>query len=230
MKQIWPFRHVGLKAVSIGVAILLWMVVSGEATVERGLRVPLELQQVPPGLELQSELPALVDVRVRGGSATLSRMAAGDVVAVLDVHTALSGQRLFQLTPDQVRAPFGVEVLQVSPSSVAMLFEKTATKEVRVVPSIDGVPAPGFVVGNWTVDPQTVEVTGPESVVEKVIAATTESVSVAGARDAVNDRVTVGFIEPALRLKDPRLASVHVEILHSPDHPDRGRPGRGGRN
>ena len=95
-------------------------------------------------------------------------MAAGDVVAVLDVHTALSGQRLFQLTPDQVRAPFGVEVLQVSPSSVAMLFETTATKaRVPVVPSIDGVPAPGFVVGNWTVDPQTVEVTGPESVVEK---------------------------------------------------------------
>ena len=42
------------------------MVVAGEQTVERGLRVPLELQQFPAGLELQGEPPALVDVRVRG--------------------------------------------------------------------------------------------------------------------------------------------------------------------
>jgi len=39
-----------LKALSVGLALLLWMVVSGEETVERGLRVPLELQQLPPGL------------------------------------------------------------------------------------------------------------------------------------------------------------------------------------
>src|SRR5882724_9785609 len=111
----WPFRYLGLKVLSLGIAVLLWMAVSGDALVERGLRVPLELQQMPSGLELQGELPALVDVRVRGGSGALSRLSAGDIVAVIDVHTARSGQRLFQLTSDQVRVPFGVEVMQISP-------------------------------------------------------------------------------------------------------------------
>src|SRR5438309_9273813 len=109
MASIWPFRHLGLKALSLVLALLLWMVVSGEETVERGLRVPLELTQVPGGLELLGEVPATVDVRVRGSSGTLSRVGAGDVVAVLDLHTAQSGRRLFPLTPDQVRVPFGVE-------------------------------------------------------------------------------------------------------------------------
>ena len=63
------------------------MVVSGEETVERGLRVPLELQQFPAGLELLGDVPATVDVRVRGASGTLSRVGAGDVVAVLDLRT-----------------------------------------------------------------------------------------------------------------------------------------------
>ena len=36
--------------------------------VERGLRVPLELQQ-SAGLEIQGEAPSTVDVRVRGTSA-----------------------------------------------------------------------------------------------------------------------------------------------------------------
>jgi hypothetical protein len=74
VKAIWPFRHLGLKALSLGIAVLLWMVIAGDQTVERGLRVPLELQQFPPGLELQAEPPALVDVRVRGSSDTLSRV------------------------------------------------------------------------------------------------------------------------------------------------------------
>src|SRR5438552_12991613 len=97
----WPFHHLGLKLLSLGLALLLWMVVSGEETVERGLRVPLELQQVPGGLELTGDIPATVDVRVRGASGTLSRISAGDIVAVLDLHTARPGQRLFPLTPDQ---------------------------------------------------------------------------------------------------------------------------------
>ena len=62
------------------------MVVSGEETVERGLRVPLELQQLPAGVELTGDVPTTVDVRVRGASGTLSRVVAGDVVAVLDLR------------------------------------------------------------------------------------------------------------------------------------------------
>jgi hypothetical protein len=117
--RIWPFRHFGLKLASVGLATLLWMVVAGEETVERGLRVPLEFQQIPEGLELQGEPLTLVDVRVRGSSGALSRMSAADVVAVLDLRSARPGYRLFQLTPEQVRVPFGVEVLQVNPPTVA---------------------------------------------------------------------------------------------------------------
>ena len=37
------FRHLGLKIVSIGLAALLWALVSGEQVVERALRIPLEI-------------------------------------------------------------------------------------------------------------------------------------------------------------------------------------------
>ena len=120
------------------------MVVSGEETVERGLRVPLELQQLPAGLELHGDVPATVDVRVRGASGTLSRVGTGDVVAVLDLHSAQSGRRLFPLTPDQVRVPFGVEIVQVTPSTVTMAFEPSASREVPVVPAVDGTPGAGL--------------------------------------------------------------------------------------
>jgi YbbR domain-containing protein len=216
MRRIWPFRHAGLKLLSLALALLLWMVVSGEETVERGLRVPLELQQVPAGLELTGDIPTTVDVRVRGSSGTLSRVAAGDVVAILDLRTARAGQRLFPLTPDQMRVPFGIEVVQITPSAVAMAFERSAARQVRVVPAVYGRPAPGYVVGAKTADPKTVEVVGPESAVANVTEVLTEPVPVSGARERVVATVVLGLVDPSLRLKDVRSAEVTVEIVPAP--------------
>jgi YbbR domain-containing protein len=216
MSPVWPFRHFGLKVLSLGLAVLLWAVIAGEETVERGLRVPLELQQFPPGLELQGEAPSLVDVRVRGASATLSRMSTGEVVSVLDLRSARPGRRLYQLTPEQVRAPFGVQVVQVTPPTIALVFERSASKQVPVVPAVEGNPAPGFVVGKATADPTTVEVVGPETAIERVTEALTEPVSVAGATGDVTDTVTIGFQDSSLRLKSPRLANVRVQVTPGP--------------
>jgi YbbR domain-containing protein len=216
MITIRPFRQLGLKLLSVGLAVLLWMAVSGEQTVERGLRVSLELQQFPPGLEIQGEPLSTVDVRVRGASGTLGRLSPGDVVAVMDLRAARVGHRLFHLTPEQVRAPFGVEVVQVTPPTVALMFEKSATRQVPVVPAVDGKPAPGYVVGKASADPPRVEVVGPESAIERVTEALTEPVSVAGARERVRETVTVGLLDPALRLKSTRAAIVTVQVLPAP--------------
>ena len=216
MRRLWPFRHVALKLLSLALGLLLWMVVSGEETVERGLRVPLELQQVPAGLELGGDVPAIVDVRVRGASGALSRISSGDIVAVLDLHSAQSGRRLFPLTPDQVRTPFGVEVLQVMPSTIAMTFEHSAARQIPVAPAVDGKPAAGYVVGSLTSDPKAVEVIGPETAVMHATEVLTEPVSVAGASEAVKATVILGLEDPALRLKIARSATITVQILPAP--------------
>ena len=214
-----PFQRFGLKMLSLGLAVLLWVIVSGEDTVERGLRIPLELQQFPSGIELRGEAPSLVDARVRGSSATLSRVGPGDIVALLDLHSAVAGQQLFQLTPDQVRVPFGVQVVQVSPATVGLTFEKSMTRQVRVVPKIDGSPAAGFVVGTITVQPLLVDVVGPSTAIERATEAVTSTISIAGLRQRVTESVTVGFLDPALRLKTPGPASVTVEIVPASKQP-----------
>lgn len=213
MKTIWPFRHIGLKLLSLAIALLLWMAVSGEETVERSLRVPLELQQFPAGLELQGEVPATADVRVRGTSGALGRVSPGDVVAILDLRGARPGRRLFHLTPEQVRAPFGVEVVQVSPPTIAMVFEISDSRQVAVVPSLDGKPAPGYVVGKITTDPAAVDVVGPRSAVKRTSEAITEPVDISGATDSVTETVTVGLMDPTVRLKTPRATTVTVQIV-----------------
>ena len=211
------FRHLGLKIVSIGLAALLWLVVSGEQIVERALRIPLEFTNVPAALELVGEPPNIVDVRVRGSSGALSRIAAGELVAVLDLRTARPGPpRLFHITPEDVRSPFGIDVVQVTPATVSIVFEPSVTKVVPVVPEIEGEPSPGFVVGTVAADPATVEVVGPESAIESLTQAITEPVSIARATGPVTESATIGAADPLVRLRQPQTARVTINVTASP--------------
>jgi YbbR domain-containing protein len=212
----YPFRHLGLKFLAIALATLLWLTVAGEHVVERSIRIPLEFRNIPPELEIAGDPPATVDVRLRGSSALLGRLEPGEIVAVLDLSTARPGSRLFHIRTDEVRAPFGVEVAQVVPSTLALELERSANRMIPIVPAVQGDPAPGFVVGRITSEPATVLVVGPESRVRQLSGATTETVNVAGHRDRVRDVVTVGVADSEVRLSQPQSATVVVEIWPAP--------------
>lgn len=211
-----PLRNFALKIVSAFIAFLLWLIVAGEQPAERGLRIPLELQNLPQTIEVVDLPIETVDVRVKGPSGTLSRLSPGDLVAVLDLQSARPGPRLFHVTPEQVRAPFGVEVSQVSPPTLALRFETSASRIVPVAPAVVGEVAPGYVVSKVTTDPPTVEVVGPQSVISQMSEALTEPVSVEGATKSVREPVTVGAASPNVRLKNPQRAIVAVTVVPAP--------------
>jgi YbbR domain-containing protein len=209
-------HHIGLKFVSIALAALLWVAVAGEQTVERSLRIPLEFTNLPSQLEVVGDAPTVVDVRVRGSSGALNRIAAGELVAVLDLRSARTGQRLFHLSGDEVRTPFGVDVVQVNPSTVSMSFEPSGSKVVPVVPTVDGEPADGFVVGTVTAEPSTVEVLGPVTVLSRLTQAITEPVTVTGASAPITEMVNIGVADASVRLRTPQTARVAVVVTPAP--------------
>src|SRR5687767_11741145 len=212
------FAHTGLKIVSVVLAVLLWMMVSSQrAFVERGLRIPLELQNLPENLEMVDTPQESVDVRVRGTADALSRIAPGDVVATVDLSSAQPGRRLFHLSPERVKTPFAVAVTQVAPSSVAIRFEPSATRIVPVMPSIEGEPAAGFIVDKITADPPTVEIVGPESALRRVTEAITEPLWVGSAKPDVKSSVVVGVDDESVRLKRARTAVIPVAIVPAPE-------------
>lgn len=211
-----PFRNLGLKVLALAIASLLWFTMAGEHVVERIVRVPLEMQNRPERLELVGNPPDQVEVRLRGSSGLLSRLQPGDIVAILDLEPARPGSRLFHLRTDQVRAPFGVTVSQVIPQTVSLAFEIGESRLVPIRAHVEGEPAPGYIVGRTTVTPSSVEVVGPSSDLHALRNATTEPVSIDQATTLVEESVTVGVDDSALRLREPVSATVRVEILPAP--------------
>ena len=212
-----PLRNLGLKIVSMFIAVLLWLVVAGEQQAERGLRIPLQLQNLPQNLEIVDLPVEAVDVRVHGSSSTISRLGPGDLVAVLDLQSAKPGLRLFHVTSEQVRAPYGVEVAQVNPPTLALRFETSASRTVPIAPAVTGAVAPGYVISKITTEPATVDIVGPQNVIRQLSEALTEPVSVEGATSSIREPVTVGAASPTVRLKTPQRAIVVVTIIPAPN-------------
>jgi YbbR domain-containing protein len=212
-----PFRNLGLKFLSTLVAALLWLVVAGERVVERVMRAPVEFQNLPAGLELVGNPPDTVEVRLRGSSGALSRIAAGDMAAVIDLANARPGRRLFHIAQNQVTVPYGLEIVQVGPSTLTMEFEPSGIRSIKVEPDIDGRPADGYEVTKVTSDPEMVEVAGPESALKRLQSAITEPVSVTDQTRSVREVVTIGVPDASLRMRTPQTAVVTVTI--SPRQP-----------
>jgi len=210
-------RGLALKLFAVALAVALRFVVAGDPTVERGLRVPLEFENLPGSVEIMGGPPEAVEVRVRGPSGVLRRLEAGDVAAIIDLGSGRLGDRLFDMMEGGVRAPFGVEVAQVIPSTVSLRLEvEPPPRLVPIVPVTEGEPAAGFVVGGVTVEPAMVEVVGPLSQFLESTEVITESIDLAGTAVPVNETVAVGVADSRLRLLAPVKARVTVDIVREP--------------
>jgi YbbR domain-containing protein len=207
-----PIRSIGLKFLSICIAALLWLVVAGDRVVERALRVPIEFQNLPQGLELVGDQLETVEVRLRGSSGALGRLDTAETSAVIDLRNARPGRRLFHLTGAQITVPYGIEVMQVAPATLSMEFENSAVRVLQVRPSLEGRPAPGYEVQSVKSDPATVEVIGPESSLRGLEEAMTEPISISDATTPVNELVTVGVADPSVRLRAPQTTTVTVQF------------------
>ena len=211
------FRDLGLKVFALALAVLLWLTVAGDPIAERGLHVPLEFENLPNSVEILGGPPDTVEVRLRGSSAVLRRLEAGDVAVIIDLGSERLGPRLFDMTAGRVHAPLGVDVTQVFPSTVSLTLEAAGSPRlVPVVPVVEGEPAPGFIVGSVVADPAMVAVVGPRSRLRQVTEAMTEPLDVTNASVPMEESLTVGVADPNLRLETPRAARVRVEIVRAP--------------
>jgi hypothetical protein len=207
-----------MKALSLGIAVVLWFVIAGEKTSERGLAVPVELQNVPANLEMTSEAVNSVEVRLRASPGIIHSLGPSEISAQVDLAGSGEGVRIVHLSPEAIRVPFGVRVVKITPSILTLNFERTLQRVVPVRPRVLGQPAPGRELTELTSDPAAVRISGPKSRVQEVLTAFTEPVSLEGASADVTQAVSVGLDDPMLRLLDNPRVKVTAHFGATKEH------------
>ncbi len=201
--------QLGLKLISLLLGVSLWFAAAREQGAEFAFSIPIELREVPEGLEVVEESVQHVDVRVRGSAEILRRLTPQALTVGIDLTDAEPGEHVAYLSPEEVRAPFGVRVMRVTPTSVTLALDRTQQRIVQVLPRVLGSPAAGFELFNIELTPSQITVVGPASRVGELEQVTTEPVSAEGLREAYSRTVRVE-LDPLMRLEG--LTSVELTL------------------
>ena len=177
-------RHVlhnlGLKLLSLALALGLWRALALDQVTEIAVDVPIEFHNIPENLEISSEYIPRAQIRVRGPQRVVRRLQAVDVSADIELSGMKPGERTFDLTADQIHQPRELEVVQIIPSQFHLAFDARLSRQVPVRPRVVGTFAPGYAIGHIITDPPMVTVSGPQKRVEAVEAAITDPIDASG--------------------------------------------------
>jgi len=208
----WLRSDPSLKLASLVLALFFWVYVRSEEKPIQLFSVPLEVDGVGRDLALAGDVLDSVAVRVRAPDTTLKNLTSSRFHARVKLDGMTAGEYTLPLTPDNVRAPLGVEVLRVDPAQVTLRLDRRITREVPVVARIKGRPAPGFESDGYTLAPDKVTVEGPEGVVRKVREAVTEEVDISGLNRSFETVVGVAPDRGGARLDGESRALLRVNI------------------
>ncbi len=208
----WLTHNWYLKLISLILAAMLWMLVATETSSEIGMEVPLEYRNIPSQLEITGDTTNMVQVRLRGSSNVIRDISAKDVSTTIDLSKMRPGEKIVPLSPQNVQAPFGAEVIRVNPSSVRFSLERSMTKTVPIVPTILGQPQDGFELGPVMVSPSKIEVEGPESRLNVLESIATVPIRLDRRQTHIDQTADLDVPDPQIRLLHPAPVSVRVEI------------------
>jgi YbbR domain-containing protein len=206
----YVIHNFGLKALSLGVAVLLWMAVTRDPVAEVALNVPIEFHNAPEHLEISSETIPQVQVRVRGPVRAVRDISATDVHAVIDMANVQPGERTYDLSPARIHVPDGVQVVQAVPAQIRISFDRRETRQVEVKPRVIGTFASGYHIQQVTAVPETVTIVGPTTHVRGVETAITDPVDASGVVGTATFVSHAYLSDPLVRLANPTPIRVTV--------------------
>src|SRR5215213_391246 len=206
-----------LKLLSPAVAIVLWLVVTGQnEPVTAHVNVQLNFIR-PQSLEISNDPPRTVDIMLTGSRNKLDDLTALDLVATVDLSEQRAGERVLRLADKaQISLPQGVKVDGFQPSAIPIRLEPILERQIAIEPKLEGKPADGYEVYAVRPSKGSVTVRGPESRVNALQKVLTESIWLSGQKETFTaSNVAIDMSDAKVDLPDP-VVNVEVEIGEKP--------------
>jgi len=203
------FENIGLKIAAVSLSIVLWFFVTSRGQSEISIDVSLEFKNIPQGLELVNYSAKEISLSVKGQERLIRSIKPSDIQAYIDLGKTKKGESVYYITRDDIKLPRAIDVINISPSSVKVITEETATKTVRARPVVVGEPEKGYFVKSVEVAPQTLVIEGPRSEVGKINIIRTEPLDITGSNESVTQDVKLDLISSNIRSK---TADVKVKV------------------
>jgi YbbR domain-containing protein len=222
----YVFNNLGLKLISLALAVGLWLAVARDPVAEVAVEVAIEFHNIPANLEISSENIPRAQIRLRGPERVIRRLQPSDVYAEIELSGLRPGERTFDLTTQEIHEPAELEVVQVVPSQLHLSFDSRLTRQVPVQPRVVGTFASGYGIERVVVDPATITISGPKKHVEAVESAITDPVDVSGAISRVTFTRHAYVADPLIQVASADPVRVTVIMQKVPESNGSAQPAK----
>ena len=210
IKDTWK-NNLGLKIISVLFAVILWWSVMNVDDPVDTKTFRTEVQILHPEVitdngysyRIADEMKT-IEVKVKARSKVLSQIRVTNIVATADL-------REMQDTTVPIRVSVSgfenmYEEASAIPRNIQIETEKTETKSFPLIPSYTGTVSEGYVLGKATVQPQSIEVSGPQSVLGRITKVAAK-VNVSGMYEDGELKAEVIYYDSAENILDSSLLS-----------------------
>jgi YbbR-like protein len=205
-------NNIELKIFSVILAVLIWYIILGQEITETMFFVPIEFQNVPKSLEIIGEYRKAVEITLKGPSAFLTRMSPHDVKVLLDLTTAVSGEKSFYANDLNIDVPLGLTITKINPPSMKMVFDIIARKEVPIQPVLQGKVAYGYQLTTVGVKPRSILVEGGKKIISALQHVNTDPINVEGIKQDQTVSVSISSESSDIRLIDASNVSISLQV------------------
>lgn len=205
-------ENLGWKLFSLAAAFALWVTFVSEVEMATSVPVTVAYRNMPPDLEITTDPPDTLFLKLKGPSARLRTADLGRVALALDLKNANKpGEQTLPISESELGLPIGVNLVWAVPSQIRVTLERRAEKVVPVEARFAGPPPGGYRIVSQKVSPASVRVIGPEAAVNRLDSASTDPIDLSSTIGNAEFRVPVYLDDPHLRL-DSRSPVVSVQL------------------
>ena len=202
------------KVISFALAIVLVQLYKGSLLEKKYFYAPLVIEN-SGDLVPAVNIPRLVKVSVWGDSTVIAPIMEEHITAYMDLSAISS--------PGEYRIPIQAKIkglasnisdfeVEVEPSDITLTLEESLSKRVNVRLNLGGVPAENYEVYERDVDPATVEIKGPHSVVSQIEEMLTNSVQIDNRKTGFSGYVEVFASNPLVSVIGTSRIAYSIKI------------------
>lgn len=203
------FSNIGLKLLSVILAITLWFFVAYRGQSEMVIDASIEFKNVPAGMELLKQSIRKVSLNIMGHESMLNRLRPADIKVSVDLSNGKRGEATYYFDTNNVIIPSTVKVLRLEPSYIKVTLDESVSKVIPVKAYIIGEPEKGYKITAIHVKPSSVAVEGAKTEIEKIALLRTEPLDITGLDGDIIQNVRLNTNGRNIRMK---ISEVKVEV------------------
>jgi len=212
------------KLISLLLAVILWAHIVNTQVGEVTFKIPVDYKNIPESLVVFEKEPPLITVTFKGKKDLLRNINTKNIKVFVNLQNPkVNKTAQYPVLLSRGELPDNIEI-STNKKFVTLTIENKISKKIPVKVKISNKDPDAFILGQPTIIPPYVTVSGPESIISSINVITTETVSITSAKKNINTTVSADIsdfrkikVEPdSLQVKIPVFNVSNLHLVKVP--------------